>query len=72
MQITFIEKDHLGDWNPEKDCCQRLTFRQPVRKRSSESSVVLVENSKTLVSDRLRLSLDSEDGFRTGCRNVSR
>ena len=18
---TVIEKDHLGDWNPEKDCC---------------------------------------------------
>ena len=25
-------KDHLGDWSPEKDCCYRLTFRQPVRK----------------------------------------
>ena len=18
---TLIEKDHLGDWSPEKDCC---------------------------------------------------
>ena len=35
---TLIEKDHLGDWSPEKDCCLRLTFRQPVRKPSSESS----------------------------------
>ena len=34
---TLIEKDHLGDWSPEKDCCLRL-FRQPVRKPSSEST----------------------------------
>ena len=20
-QLTVIEKDHLGDWSPEKDCC---------------------------------------------------
>ena len=20
-QNTLIEKDHLGDWSPEKDCC---------------------------------------------------
>ena len=19
--LTVIEKDHLGDWSPEKDCC---------------------------------------------------
>ena len=25
----------MGDWSPEKDCCWRLTFRQPVRKQSS-------------------------------------
>ena len=24
---TLVEKDHLGDWSPEKDCCLRLTFR---------------------------------------------
>ena len=34
----LIEKDHLGDWNPEKDCCLRLPFQQPVQKPSSESS----------------------------------
>ena len=34
----MIEKDHLGDWSPEKDCCLRLMFRQPVQKPSSESS----------------------------------
>ena len=38
VKYTLIEKDHLGDWSPEKDCCLRLTFRQPVRKPSSESS----------------------------------
>ena len=39
-QHTLIEKDHLGDWSPEKDCCwwSWLTFRQPLRKTSSESS----------------------------------
>ena len=20
-EFTVIEKDHLGDWSPEKDCC---------------------------------------------------
>ena len=35
---TLIENDHLGDWSPVKDCCWRLTFRQVVRKPSSESS----------------------------------
>ena len=34
---TLIEKDHLGDWSPEKDCCLWLTFQQPVQKPSSES-----------------------------------
>ena len=28
----MIENDLLGDWSPEKDCCWRLTFRQPVWK----------------------------------------
>ena len=28
----------MGDWSTEKDCCWRLTFRQPVQKPSSESS----------------------------------
>ena len=34
----MIEKDHLGEWSPEKDGCWRLTFRLTVRKPSSESS----------------------------------
>ena len=38
MIHTLIEKDRLGDRSPEKDCCYWLTFRQPVRKPSSESS----------------------------------
>ena len=48
----MIEKDHLGNWSPEKDCCWRLTFRQPVQKPSSESGsldtqdVVLVLKKK--------------------------
>ena len=32
---TFIEKDHLGDWCPDKNCCWQLTFWQPVQKPSS-------------------------------------
>ena len=36
--IFLIEKDHLGDRSPENDCGFWLTFRQPVRKPSSESS----------------------------------
>ena len=65
---TWIEKNHLGDWSPEKDCCLWLTFRQPARKPSSESS----DSQSVEIFNWLRLSLDSEDGFRTGCRNVSR
>ena len=41
LKHTKIEikiKDHVGDWSPEKDCCWRLTFRQPVQKPSSELS----------------------------------
>ena len=38
VKYTLIEKDHLGDWSFEKDRCLRLTFRQLVRKPSSESS----------------------------------
>ena len=34
LSYIMIEKDHLGDWSPEKDCCWRLTFRQHVRKSS--------------------------------------
>ena len=43
--ISLIEKDHLGDWRSEKDCCLRLTFRQPVRKPFSESLKMAVEPS---------------------------
>ena len=47
--FTLIEKDHLGDRSPEKDCCYWLTFRQPVRKPSSETlkmaSAQVVETS---------------------------
>ena len=48
-----MEKDHLGNWSPEKNCCLRLTFRQPVRKLSSKSSDSLsqLKIQKTLVSD---------------------
>ena len=21
VEYTLIEKDHLGDWSPERDCC---------------------------------------------------
>ena len=33
----LIEKDHLGDWSPQKDCCLWVPFQQPVLKPSSES-----------------------------------
>ena len=74
---------HLGYWSPEKDCCFGLTFRQPMWKPSSDSrdslilqpiycgySVYWPMKSLTRVfefSIDLRLSLDSEGGFRTGC-----
>ena len=41
----MIENEHLGDWNPEKDCCWRLTFRQPVRKTVKMVCAQAVETS---------------------------
>ena len=38
---TLIEKDHLGYWSPEKDCCLWLMFQQPMRK--SESSLLTLK-----------------------------
>ena len=38
IYLQLIEKDHLGDWSPENDCCWQLTFQQTVQKPSSESS----------------------------------
>ena len=43
-QHTLIKNDHLGDWSPEKDCGWRLTFRQPLRKPSSEFFLFDPEN----------------------------
>ena len=40
--FILIENDNLGDWSPEKDCFWWLTFRQPVRKPSSESTPTTV------------------------------
>ena len=42
VRFTLIESNyyHLGDWSPEKDCCWRLTFRQPVQNPSSEAGHV--------------------------------
>ena len=34
IESTLIEKDHLGDWSPEKDYCLQLTIWQPVQKPS--------------------------------------
>ena len=46
---TLIENDHLGDWSPEKDNCCRLTFRQPVRKLSSDIFLCLKMASAQVV-----------------------
>ena len=48
--LTLIENDHLGDWSPEKDCCLRLTFRQPVRKPSESSDSLSQYNNKGYAS----------------------
>ena len=34
FEIILVEKDHLGDWSPEKTCCLGLMFQQYVRKPS--------------------------------------
>ena len=61
---TLIEKDHLGDWSPEKDYCLWLTFRQPVRKPSSESlSDSLTFRFLLYHSKMLRFSQDVQNNF---------
>ena len=45
----LIDNDHLGDWSPEKDNCWRLTFRQPVRKLSSDIFLCLKMASAQVV-----------------------
>ena len=54
----MIEKDHLGDWSTEKDCCLRLTFRQPVRKPSSESTYSLSQLKIQNPGERFDWSID--------------
>ena len=50
LKKTWIEKDHLGDWSPEKECCLRLTFQRHVRKPSqspdSEDGFRTVDNDR--------------------------
>ena len=76
VESTLIEKDHLGDWSRE-DYCLQLTFWQPVQKPCSESSDSLSWKFKIAcqgfwIFNWLRLSLYSEDGFCTGCREICR
>ena len=52
---VLVENDLLDDWSPEKDCCGRLTFRQPVRKLSHLQSQV--ENSKNR-GERIHWTID--------------
>ena len=49
--FMLIENDHLCDWSPEKDCFWRLTFRQPVRKPSSESTLNTAQVVETSVAN---------------------
>ena len=52
------------------------TSSQPITSRVYQWLLYLLTNQiahqSFLIFNRLRLSLDSEDGFRTDCRNVSR
>ena len=50
---SLIEKDHLGDWSPEKDCCYWLMLRQPVRKPSSESSGSVSQLKRTPITQMI-------------------
>ena len=36
----MTEKDHLGDWSPEKDCCLWLTFQQHLTLKMASAQVV--------------------------------
>ena len=58
LWFTLTEKDHLGGWSPEKDCCLWLTFRQPVRKPSSESSDSLRQLKIQKKDERFDWSID--------------
>ena len=55
----MIKKDYLGDWSPDKDCCWRLTFRQPLLKPFSESSGSLSQLKFKKPDERFHWSIDS-------------
>ena len=38
LQYQFVQCDSPGEGSSEKNCCWQLTFRQPERRSSSESS----------------------------------
>ena len=44
----LIENDHLGDWSPEKDCCWRMRFRQPMRKLQSQVFTLKIASTQVV------------------------
>ena len=68
MTITSIMRVILG-------CCLSVASSQPITSRIYQRLLYLLTNQIAhqgfWIFNWLKLSLDSEDGFRTGCRNVS-
>ena len=82
---TWIEKDRVGNWSPEKECSLWLAFRQPVLKPSSESiftgvwrwlpnvlfvSIFLIKESNYSCLRELDNSLCSEEMFKQSVRYI--
>ena len=42
---SLIEKDHLGDWSPEKDCCLCLTFHNLCRSYLQSQVIVNIKRN---------------------------
>ena len=62
--LALIEKNHLGDWSPEKDCCLWLKFQQQVQKPFSESIDVLANHITHLPTATLSIGQSNQSpGF---------
>ena len=75
VTYTLIDKDHLGNRSPLKDCFWWLTFRRPVRSPSSESSDLTLKMACVKIGlsedDDLTLKMASIQVVKTSVTNNS-
>ena len=62
---TWIEKDHLGDWNPEEDCCWP-TLSHPTQMTFFNQGILLLKKKLVRMSYQSILLHPSQDNKRIG------